>query len=60
MSDDAKKDIMKAVQDSQSSSKPTNDNTGTFPQPKYLQHSLDQDGTLFPRPTVRQDGKDKK
>ena len=56
MSDDLKQDIKKAVQDAQGSNKPSNDKTGDFPSPKYLQHSLD-DGDVI---TPEQGSRDKK
>ena len=60
MSDDPKKDILQAVKNAQNSSQPSADNAGKFPPPKYLKHSLDEDGISFPEPAFRQDGKENK
>jgi len=57
MSEDVKKDLLKAIHDAQNNNAQGTNGNVVFPNPKVLKHSLDG-GVAFPEPVYRQDGKD--
>lgn len=60
MSDDVKKDILKAIQDAKNTGADSSKSSSVLiPAPNVLKHGLDQDGVVISAPVYRQDGKNK-